>query len=98
VTLAQLVAGRHAAAWCSNFGTHREEDEIIFFLRASGRGVIAQDTFPVQPSTLMYVPRGVRHGFINPGPEPLRFFWVVSPAGLAARFRGGARQPGQVCN
>jgi mannose-6-phosphate isomerase-like protein (cupin superfamily) len=81
----------------SNFGTHGGEDEIVFFLSGSGRVVIAQDTFPVRPGTTMYIPRGMRHGFINDGVEPLKFFWVVSPAGLASRFRSAAKRPGEPC-
>jgi mannose-6-phosphate isomerase-like protein (cupin superfamily) len=93
---ATLAAGM-AELDTSNFGTHAGEDEIVFFLSGSGLVVIAQDTFPARPGTTMYIPRGTRHGFINNGVEPLKFFWVVSPAGLAARFRSAAKRPDEAC-
>jgi mannose-6-phosphate isomerase-like protein (cupin superfamily) len=93
---ATLAAGT-AELDTSNFGTHAGEDEIVFFLSGSGLVVIAQDTFPARPGTTMYIPRGTRHGFINTDVEPLKFFWVISPAGLAARFRSAAKRPDEAC-
>lgn len=93
----RLAAGT-AELDTSNFGTHRDEDELIYFLRGTGRAVIGQDTFTVRAGTTMYVPRGTRHGFFNTVAGPLEFFWVVSPAGLAARFRAGALPPGARCD
>jgi mannose-6-phosphate isomerase-like protein (cupin superfamily) len=93
---ATLAAGT-AELDTSNFGTHDGEDEIVFFLSGSGLIVVAQDTFPARAGTIMYIPRGTRHGFINTGAEPLKFLWVVSPAGLATRFRSAAKRADETC-
>lgn len=77
-----------------NFGRHRNEDEIIFFTRGRGRAVIAEDTVPFRPGTTMYVPQGVRHGFINTGREPVEFVWVSAPRGFETRLREGASPSG----
>lgn len=33
------------------------------------------------PGSVLYVPRGTPHGFRNPGPVPMRFLLVATPAG-----------------
>lgn len=33
------------------------------------------------PGGVMYVPRGIPHGFRNPGDKPMRFLMVATPAG-----------------
>lgn len=75
-----------------NFGTHPDVDEIVHFLSDHGRFAIGADTFAVRFGTTMYVPRGVRHGFISDEKEPLRFYWVISPGDLAERFRERGRR------
>lgn len=81
----------------SNVGVHPDEDEINFFYGGSGSAVLGNDTVPIGAGSTMYVPRGVRHGFVNPGDRPLEFAWVVAPSGLANRFRARGRLPGQTC-
>lgn len=71
----------------TNAGVHPAEDEATYFLRGEGRAFIGADTVSVTPGLVAYVPRGVRHGFISTGSSPLEFLWVVSPPGLASRFR-----------
>lgn len=74
-----------------NFGTHGDVDEIVYFLSDNGRFALAADTFDVRSGTIIFVPQGVRHGFISKGEQPLRFFWVIAPGALAARFREHGR-------
>lgn len=76
----------------SNFGTH-DFDEITYFIGGRGRGVIEADTADLEPGTTMWVPKGVRHGFINTGGTPLQFVWVVSPRGLEESFRARGGSP-----
>ncbi|MBW3564068.1 MAG: cupin domain-containing protein [Acidobacteria bacterium] len=70
----------------SNFGVHKDEDEIVFIHSGKGNVVLGDKTIAAAPGTIMYVPRGVRHGFVNTGEAPFTFFWVVAPPGLADRF------------
>lgn len=80
-----------------NFATHADVDEIVYFLSDNGRFALAADTFDVRHGTVMFVPQGVRHGFISDKDQPLRFFWVIAPGGLAARFRERGRPDLTTC-
>jgi len=55
----------------SNAGTHGDVDEINYFLEGQGRAFIGVDTVDVRPGLVMYVPQGVRHGFVNTGSTTL---------------------------
>ncbi|HEV2064852.1 MAG TPA: cupin domain-containing protein, partial [Thermoanaerobaculia bacterium] len=81
----------------SNFGVHKGEDEVTYFLSGTGTATIGEKQFPIQPGVTMYVPRGVRHGFTNTGTSPLRFVWTITPPGLEERFRSGGHPPGFDC-
>lgn len=70
----------------SNIGVHQDEDEIVFIHSGRGSVVLNEQAIPAAPGTIMYVPRGVRHGFVNTGDAPFEFFWLVAPPGLANRF------------
>lgn len=81
----------------SNAGTHRDVDEVNYFLEGQGRAFIGSDTTDIRPGLVMYVPQGVRHGFANTGNSPLRFVWSIAPQGLASGFRSRGVAPGTVC-
>lgn len=82
----------------SNSGTHRDEDEVVYFLSGSGSAFVGETTFRIEPGVTMYVPRGVRHGFTSEGPEPVRFLWSMAPAGMEERFRAGGHPPSFDCS
>lgn len=90
VGTAEVVTG-------SNYGTHKDQDEVNYFVAGEGIGTIGATEFPIRPGTTMYVPRGVRHGFRNTGATPLMFVWAISPAGLEEHFRAAGRPPGIDC-
>lgn len=81
----------------SNAGTHRDVDEVNYFLEGQGRAFIGADTVDVIPGLSMYVPQGVHHGFVNTGIIPLRFVWSIAPQGLAGSFRSRGVAPGTPC-
>lgn len=85
------------AVGASNAGTHRDVDEVLYFLEGRGRAFVGADTTDVVPGLTMYVPQGVRHGFVNTGTSPLRFLWSISPQGLASSFRSHGVAPGTGC-
>jgi mannose-6-phosphate isomerase-like protein (cupin superfamily) len=93
-----VVMGTAELAKGSNFGTHREQDEIIYFLAGRGQLVVGEKTFPIALGTTAYIPRGVRHGFVNEGDSPIRFVWVNVPPGLEERFRAGGHPPSYDCS
>ena len=82
------------AAGASNAGTHTDVDEVNYFLTGDGRAFVGDDTVAVEPGLTMYVPQGVRHGFISSAQQPLVFVWSIAPQGLATRFRSGGVAPG----
>lgn len=77
------------AAGTENFGSH-PADEIIYFIRGSGFATVGGKRAAVQPGSAMFVPRGVRHGFENSGPDLMEFVWISSPIG----FEEGIREVG----
>lgn len=81
----------------SNSGTHRNEDEVVYFLSGSGSAFVGDTTVRIRPGVTMYVPRGVRHGFTSEGAEPVRFLWAIAPTGLEEHFRDGGRPPSVGC-
>jgi mannose-6-phosphate isomerase-like protein (cupin superfamily) len=85
------------AAGASNTGAHRDTDEAIYFLSAGGRTFVGTDTTTVEPGLMLWVPRGVRHGFFSPADRPMRFIWVNFPHALALRFRESGVTPGAPC-
>jgi mannose-6-phosphate isomerase-like protein (cupin superfamily) len=82
----------------TNTGTHRENDEVIYFISGEGSAFVGDTTIRIRPGAMMYVPRGVRHGFTREGTEPVRFAWVTSPPGLEEQFRASGHPPGFDCS
>lgn len=85
------------AAGASNVGTHRDADEMLYFLTTGGRAFVAGDTVDVQPGLMMYVPRGVPHGFWSPPRSPIRFVWANQPQSFTRLFRTRGVAPGTPC-
>lgn len=81
----------------SEFGVHRDADEVLYVTRGRGRAVIGADTVPVEPGAVMFVPHGTPHGLVNSSDQPLEYFVVHSPQTSAAGFRRRAAMPGPYC-
>ena len=81
----------------SNAGTHNDTDEITYFLNSGGRAFVVNDTVTIEPGLMLWVPRGVSHGFISAPDRAIRFIWVTFPKGLAQRFRRNGVAPGVSC-
>ena len=56
------------------------EGEMTFFFGEEDEEAVAP------PGTFVLVPPGVRHGFRNPGPGPVRMLNVHAPAGFDRRI------------
>jgi mannose-6-phosphate isomerase-like protein (cupin superfamily) len=81
----------------SNSGTHREQDEVIYFTGGSGSAFVGDTTVRIRPGVTMYVPRGVRHGFTSDTAEPVTFVWTIAPPGLERLFREIGHPPSFDC-
>jgi len=64
---------------------HREHEELFYILEGRFTFVLGHETTIVEAGSLIFVPRGTRHGFT---PEPgARLLVVTIPAGLEGFFR-----------
>jgi len=67
---------------------HPDADEILFFLSGEGEQMLDdQPPVPVGPGASVYIPRGVYHGTLNTGWQPLRFLVIYAPGGVEQTLR-----------
>lgn len=81
----------------SEFGVHRNADEVLYVTRGRGHAVVGIDTVPIQAGSVMFVPQNTPHGLVNSSDEALEYFVVHSPHTSAAGFRRRAALPGPHC-
>jgi mannose-6-phosphate isomerase-like protein (cupin superfamily) len=81
----------------SEFGVHRDADEVLYVTRGRGHAVVGADTVPVEPGSVMFVPQSTPHGLVNSADQPLEYFVVHTPQTSAAGFRRRAAMPGPYC-
>ena len=67
---------------------HRDEDDAFYILEGEMTFFFGDedDEAVAPPGTFVLVPPGVRHGFRNPGPGPVRMLNVHAPAGFDRRI------------
>ena len=58
---------------------HDENDQILSFVSGVGKAVIEGSTRQVKPGDIVVVPAGVKHNFLNAGPNPLVLYTVYGP-------------------
>ena len=77
---------------------HPAQDEYFYFLTGRGLGRIDGVVRRIEAGSFLFCGAHARHGFINDGDAPLRWFWMLAPAGLETFFRaiGRPRIPGGV--
>jgi mannose-6-phosphate isomerase-like protein (cupin superfamily) len=54
-------------------------DQILVFVSGTGDAVLNGERSPVRAHSLVAVPAGTRHNFINTGQAPLKLFTVYAP-------------------
>ena len=59
--------------------THDENDQILSFVSGVGKAVIGGKSKKVGPGDVVVVPAGVKHNFLNDGPNPLVLYTVYGP-------------------
>jgi quercetin dioxygenase-like cupin family protein len=77
--------------------THDRHEEVIHVTSGQGFARIDGVDQPIEKGSTVFIGLDRRHGFVNPGPEPLTFVWFLMPGGLEDFFRqiGRPRQPGE---
>lgn len=58
-------------------------DQVLVFVSGQGEAVLSGERSPVGPDSLVVVPAGTPHNFVNAGQEPLKLFTVSAPPGEA---------------
>src|SRR3712207_6637102 len=58
--------------------TH-DVDQVLYFLSGSGEAVLDGQRSPIQANSLVVVPAGTLHNFVNTGSEPLKLFTIYAP-------------------
>lgn len=59
--------------------THDENDQILSFVSGVGEAVVGGERQSVEAGTVVVVPAGVEHNFVNSGPNPLVLYTVYGP-------------------
>lgn len=58
---------------------HEEIDQVLAFADGEGEAVIEGERSPVRAGTVVVIPGGTRHNFINTGGTPLKLVTVYTP-------------------
>jgi mannose-6-phosphate isomerase-like protein (cupin superfamily) len=76
---------------------HYAEDEIFVVLEGELTLQADDRTLPAPVGTVLYVPKGTRHGFANVGTAPARMLFLYLPANMERMFAeiGTPVRPGE---
>ncbi|HEV2763165.1 MAG TPA: cupin domain-containing protein [Pyrinomonadaceae bacterium] len=58
---------------------HEGIDQVLAFVSGEGEAVVEGKTSRVGAGSVVVIPSGVRHNFVNRGGEPLKLFTVYTP-------------------
>lgn len=94
---ARLMVATGALRRGEEAATHRDEDEVLYVTHGRGRAFVGADTAAVEAGSLVFTPRGVRHGLINDEGGTLEYVVVFGGAGGRAGYRALAMRPGPYC-
>jgi len=66
---------------------HDKAEQVLYVVSGRGRVSIARHDFAAQAGVVVHIPKGVAHGIVNTGDEPLTILEVTSPPGFQQIFR-----------
>ncbi len=58
--------------------TH-DVDQVLVFVAGEGQSVLDGERGSIRPGTLVSVPAGTLHNFVNTGQEPLKLYTIYAP-------------------
>lgn len=58
---------------------HEDTDQVLSFVSGVGEARVGGRTRKVAPGDLVVVPAGIKHNFVNTGPNPLVLYTVYGP-------------------
>ncbi|NJA57122.1 cupin domain-containing protein [Streptomyces sp. NEAU-H3] len=73
---------------------HTQEDEAFYVLSGEFEFINGGQKFRAGPGDFVFIPRGTRHGFRNPGNEPARLLVFYTPAGPESFFLENGQEDG----
>lgn len=59
--------------------THPDVDQVLVFVSGEGAAILDGERSKVGPGSLVQVPAGTRHNFVNTGLNDLRLYTVYAP-------------------
>jgi mannose-6-phosphate isomerase-like protein (cupin superfamily) len=59
--------------------THDGIDQVLSFVSGTGEAIIEGESSRVNPGSIVVVPAGTKHNFINKGNEPMKLYTVYAP-------------------
>ena len=65
----------------SSFHSHEAECETWIVVSGEGEVQVGEEREPVEPESVIFLPRNVKHQIINTGKQTLRMFWIYTPPG-----------------
>lgn len=57
---------------------HEREEETIYIISGRGEYTIAGKSVKFEPDTVIYIPAGEEHGFVNSGDEMVKQVWFMA--------------------
>ena len=54
-------------------------DQTLIFVQGHGQAIVNNNKSPVQAQSLVFVPAGTKHNFINTGSQDLKLFTLYAP-------------------
>jgi mannose-6-phosphate isomerase-like protein (cupin superfamily) len=58
---------------------HDDVDQVLYFVEGEGEAILEDDSSPVGPGRLAFVPAGTRHNFKAGAGGPLKLYTVYAP-------------------
>lgn len=66
---------------------HEEAEQVLFIVSGRAEITLAGQGVEAGPGATVHVPKGLAHGIVNVGDEPLTLLEVTSPPGFQGIFR-----------
>lgn len=60
---------------------HSQETEVMFIYKGKGTAIIGDNSYPIEPETMMFCAPGMPHQIRNTGGELLSFLFFYIPGG-----------------
>lgn len=83
----EIVTGKHCQVVLMSLLPNEEigeevhkVDQVLIFVEGTGKAIINGQANPVTENSLIFVPAGTKHNFINTGPGIMKLFTIYAPA------------------